>query len=213
MSLHSWAAQEVTTRDLGDREADLSPLFAASRPATTDLLVRAAYNRRRDAEAHTLPQALAQSAVAGERSREGRPSREARVAGCFTTVTRVPPVYHQGRYAPVTLSGVEARERAPPPGENALQWIIVTTLPVTTFEEACECLQGYSYRWMIEQYHRTLKSGCRMETLPLQTAARLPVAVAVYCLVAGRLLWLTDEARRTPQTSCATVLQPHEWQA
>jgi len=203
---------------IGDREADMYPLFVAPRPENTDLLVRAAYNRRIDAEAHTLFQAVSAAPVAGERtlslrSREGRPAREAVLAVRFTTVTLVPPPYYKGQYAPVTLCVVEARELAPPAGEKALHWIILTTLVVTDFAEACQCLEWYSYRWMIEQYHRTLKSGCRIEALQLQTAARLQVALALYCLVAWRLLWLTYEARRVPQCSCATALQTHEWQA
>lgn len=203
---------------IGDREADMYPLFAAPRPENTHLLVRAAYNRRIDAEEHTLHAALAASPVAGTRrlclrSRDGRPAREAEVEVRFTTVTLVPPAYYKGKYPPVTLSVVEARELAPPAGEKALHWILVTTLPVPDFEEACQCLDWYAHRWMIEQYHRTLKSGCRIEALQLQTAARLQVALALYCIVAWRLLWLTYEARRVPEASCATVLQTHEWQA
>ena len=109
----------------------------------------------------------------------------------FTTVTLVPPASSKGRYAPVTLSVVEARELAPPPGEKALPWIVVTTLPVTDFAEACQCVEGDAYRWLIEHSPRTEGSGCRIEALQLQTAARLEVALVLYCLVAWRVLGLT----------------------
>jgi len=203
---------------IGDREADLYPLFAAARSENTDLLVRAAYNRRIDAESHTLTAALAAAPVVGTRtlslrSRDGRPAREAVLEVRFTTVTLVPPAYYKGKYPAVTLCVIEARETSPPLGENALHWRLLTTLAVTDFEGACQCLDWYSHRWMIEQYHRTLKSGCQIEALQLETAVRLQVALALYCLVAWRLLWLTYEARRVPNASCATVLQPQEWQA
>lgn len=203
---------------IGDREADLFPLFAAARRPKTDFLVRAAYDRRVTEEAHTIKAALAQAPVAGTqtlslRSREGKPSREAVLTVRFATVTLLAPAYYKGEYENVTLQAIEAVETAPPAGEAPLRWILLTTLPVTDFVGACECLVWYGHRWLIEQYHRVLKSGCRIEEMQLQTAARLEVALALYCIVAWRLLWLTFQARETPDVSCERILEPHQWQA
>jgi Transposase Tn5 dimerisation domain len=66
---------------------------------------------------------------------------------------------------------------------------------------------------MIERYHLVLKSGCRIEELQVETAARLERALATYSIVAWRLLWLIYEARQRPETSCEVVLQLYEWQA
>ena len=68
-------------------------------------------------------------------------------------------------------------------------------------------------RWVIERSHLVLKSGCRIEELHVETAERLERALATYCVVAWRLLWLTYEARQRPEASCEVVLQPSEWQA
>ena len=91
--------------------------------------------------------------------------------------------------------------------------MLLTTLPVDTFEQAAQCVHWYRFRWVIERYHLVLKSGCRIEELQVETAARLERALATYCIVAWRLLWLTYEARQQPETSCEVVLQPYEWQA
>ena len=89
----------------------------------------------------------------------------------------------------------------------------MATLPVETFLQAEQCVRWYRCRWLIERYHFVLKSGCRLEDLQLETAARLERALATYCIVAWRLLWLTYQARETPEVSCEVVFQPHEWQA
>jgi IS4 transposase len=94
-----------------------------------------------------------------------------------------------------------------------LCWLLLTTLPVETFTQAEQCVRWYRCRWLIERYHFVLKSGCRLEELQLQTAARLERALATYCVVAWRLLWVTYQVRETPQVSCEAVFQPHEWQA
>lgn len=203
---------------VGDREADMYPLFAAPRRPHTDLLIRSAYDRCIDADAHTRRAALADAPVAGTRTltlrcREGKPARTALVSVRFTSVTFVPPAYYKGAYAAVTLQVIEAYEAAPPAGAQALHWILLTTCAVEDFASACTCLDWYAHRWLIEQYHRVLKSGCRLEALQLHTASRLQVALALYCSVAWHLLWLTYEARQTPDAPCSHVLQPHEWQA
>ena len=72
-------------------------------------------------------------------------------------------------------------------------------------------MRWYALRWLVERYHYVLKSGCRIERLQLETAARLDRALATYAVVAWRLLWLTYEARRHPEGSCEAVLPREHW--
>ncbi len=108
---------------------------------------------------------------------------------------------------------IEAIEQAPPDGETAVHWRLVTTLPVGSFAEARVVIGYYSQRWLIERYHFVLKSGCRVEELQLATAARLERAVATLTAVAWRLLYVTLLARSEPESSCAQVLTAPEWQS
>lgn len=94
-----------------------------------------------------------------------------------------------------------------------MSWLLLTTLPVTSFEDVVQCLRWYSYRWLIERYHYVLKSGCRIEQLQLETAERIHRALATYTIVAWRLLWITYLARYHPDAPADTVLETHEWQA
>ena len=78
--------------------------------------------------------------------------------------------------------------------------------------DAERAVRYYALRWLVERDHFTMKSGCQVERLQLQTAERLDRAVATYSAVAWRLLWLTYEARRHPEQSCERVLPREEWE-
>ncbi|NEQ88977.1 MAG: IS4 family transposase, partial [Moorea sp. SIO2I5] len=92
-----------------------------------------------------------------------------------------------------------------------IRWLLLTTLPIDDFQQAWQCVRWYSYRWLIERFHFTLKSGCGVEKLQLQTRERLLKALATYNIVAWRLMWLTYQARLNPNASCQVVFSPAEW--
>jgi hypothetical protein len=203
---------------VADREADFYDLFAAPRRPGLDLLIRAKLRRRVRHEAKLLLPAVQAAPVAGRHTVEvpghgDRPGRQAVLTVRFATVTLEPPATHPRRrqLAPLTLTAVLAEEEAPPAGEKPLRWLLLTTRAVTTLAEAVEVVAWYALRWLVERYHYVLKSGCRVEQLQLEEAARLQRALATYSVVAWRLLWLTYEARRRPQAPCTEVLSEQEW--
>ncbi len=110
------------------------------------------------------------------------------------------------------LQAVLVEEVDPPPGVQPLRWLLLTTLPVASLEEAARVVRWYTYRWRIERYHFVLKSGCRLEELQLETAARLRRALALYALVAARLLHLTYRARQEPEVACEPSVSREEWE-
>jgi IS4 transposase len=89
-------------------------------------------------------------------------------------------------------------ELTPPTEGKPIRWLLLTTLPIDRAEQAWQCVYWYSLRWLIERFHFTLKSGCRIEHLQLETASRLLNALATFSIVACRLMWLTYQARLTP---------------
>jgi hypothetical protein len=204
---------------VADREADIYPLFIAPRDERTDLVIRATYNRGL-ASGNKLEAAAKAVAWRGSRtiSIPGNGSRAARTATVqigWTTVQLLPPQdYPRPASAPrPTLQLVVVEEREPPVGVKPLRWLLWTTLPVTSWDEAVAVVSAYERRWLIERYHFVLKSGCGIEQLQLEAAERLERALAVCCIVAWRLLWLTYTARETPDVPCSVVLARHEWQA
>ena len=79
------------------------------------------------------------------------------------------PIGKQKRYPALTLTVIHAKERAAPADRPAIDWKLITDLPVLTYEAAIEKLHWYALRWKIEVFHKILKSGCRAEEARLRT--------------------------------------------
>ena len=101
--------------------------------------------------------------------------------------------------APVALWVVHAREERPPPKAEALEWFVLTTLPVTSTADAQRILQWYTLRWRIEDYFRILKSGCKVEELQHHTAERLERAIAIKMVVGWRIQLMVRLGREVPE--------------
>jgi hypothetical protein len=97
--------------------------------------------------------------------------------------------------------------------EAPLAWRLLTHEELTRWEQCCERIDGYRRRWLAEICFRILKSGCRVEALQLGTRERLERALALYLIVAWRILSLVTLGRECPELSCEGVLAPEEWQA
>jgi hypothetical protein len=207
---------EVEIVHIADREGDIYDLLAVERQARSQLLIRMSHNRRVEHETRYLWEAIRQAPLAGEITVEVTPQahREARLARLtvrFQTLTVRPP--HKQAGVGVDLQFILVEENDPPPGADPIVWLLATTLPVNSLAEALVCIDYYRLRWLIERYHYVLKSGCGIEELYLQTPERLLRALAIYAIVAWRVLWLTYEARQSPEQPCTVILQTHEWQA
>jgi Transposase Tn5 dimerisation domain len=203
---------------VGDREADIYDLFVQPRANHSHLLIRAEHNRKVQHELGYLMPAIEQAPVLGEHTIEieRNPQRAARHATLTVRAMQVTievPRHHKApkQCQPVTLNVLLVEEISPPAEGNPIRWLLLNTLPIDNFEQAWQCVRCYSLRWLIERFHFTLKSGCRIERLQLETAERLLKALATYSIVAWRLMWLTYRARLSPDDSCETILHPGEW--
>lgn len=209
---------ETRVVSVADREGDLYELLLqATEPEQADVLVRARENRRLAGGAGKLVDVLeaqpSGATVELHIPRRGKqPARTAYLAVRWARVTIQPPKSKR-TLAPVALDAVHATEIDPPEGVRPLAWTLLTTVPTDSAEAACERLQWYARRWQIEVYHRTLKSGCRIENRYLGDAARIETALAIDLLVAWRVLWLTKWGREQPNAPASTVLEADEWKA
>lgn len=183
-----------------------------------DFIVRAADARSVTTDGVALFEALAQQPCQQRVTLrlKRRPDREARDAAVelrFTSVTLKRPARARARQATLGLWAVDVVEPNPPAGEAAIHWVLLTSLPLETVEQAQQIVRWYTCRWVVERFHFVLKSGCALEDSQLRAVERLERLLAVYSLVAWRLLWLTYQARQTPDTPCTVALQTSEWQA
>ena len=211
---------ETMVVSVADAEADIYELFALERSENSELLIRAAQNRRVEHPSHYLQEAIAQCEPAGSmsvevRAKDGQAERTAELTIRFGQFNLLPPSNRPKttQLQPVQITVIWAHEQNPSEGCKPISWLLLTTLSVTTLEDALCCVRWYSYRWLIERFHFVLKSGCHIEQLQLESAARILRALATYTIVAWRLLWLTYEARVKPDQSCEIALEGYEWQA
>ena len=141
---------------VGDREADVYDLFLVARPSGVDLLVRAAQDRKADHPERYLWAALASVAVAATvnvhiGARAGQPARDATVQVRWRQITLRPPNSRASEKLPnITVWAVWAIEPHPPPGVEPIEWLLLTTVPVGTVDDALERLAWYAARWGIE---------------------------------------------------------------
>jgi hypothetical protein len=109
------------------------------------------------------------------------------------------------------MNAVYVLEPNPPHGEEPVEWMLLTNLPVRSFDEAREKVLWYCLRWRIEMYFKVLKSGFRVEACRLGHADRLARYLTVMSIVAWRLFMITLIARTDPATPCSTLLADQEW--
>ncbi len=209
----------TTVVSVGDREADLYELFVeAGRPGAPQLVVRAGRDRLlaagpgRHRWAHLAGQPPAGVHRVVVPRRPGHRARVAELEVRFAAVTLRPPKRKRAQ-PPVALWAVQAREVAPPPGVAPVEWLLLTTLGVASLAQATEKLDWYTQRWTIEVFHRTLKSGCRIEDRQLGTARRVENCLAIDLVVAWRIVHLTVLGRETPAVPCTVAFDDAEWQA
>lgn len=206
--------------NVADREADIFDFFLHADALKIDLLVRAAWNRRVDQPEKYLWDHMKRIPISGFVTitvprKKGQPPREAILSVRYDPISLKPPKHRSKEkdLQPMTLWAIWAHEEHPPKGVEAISWMLLTTIPILSFEEALEKIQWYTCRWQIELFFKILKSGCRIEARQFETADRIKRCLALDAVVAWRVLFVTMLSRNIPQVSCEALLDPEEWQA
>jgi hypothetical protein len=148
--------------------------------------------------------------VQAQRGRKARKGAEFIVRGGPVLVC--PPHAKHGNHGddPLPLYLVQITEVNPPAGEKAIDWTLLTNEPVRRFEDAWRVSSWYERRWIVEEYHKAKKTGCRVEDMQFTTTARLQPAIALVSVVAVTLLNLRDASRLPDATTrrATTILAP-----
>lgn len=222
---------------VSDSEADIYELFSEPRAGTAEpgsaappveLLVRACQKRNTqtgnwlaDVRAtaclaeHVIRVSKRTAKIQATPHKRGQ-SRDARTATVevrAAQVTLQPPWRFDRTLPPLTLNVVLVEEREAPAGCLAVQWLLVTTLPIDTLDQVQEIVRYYCLRWQIEIFFRTLKSGCRVEQRLFERLPPTLNCVAVYSIIAWRVMYLCQLGRECPDLNCEVVLSPSEWKS
>lgn len=113
----------------------------------------------------------------------------------------------------ITVNVVAATEVSPPEGQEAISWVLLTNMVVKTFDAAKEKVQWYSKRFVIETFHKVLKSGLKVEDCRLETAERLKRHLALSSIIAVRMMNVAYLARENPNLPATEVLASDEVEA
>jgi hypothetical protein len=138
----------------------------------------------------------------------GRPARAARVKLDGAAVQIEPPkqLPRREQYQNLRVWVVRVWEPEPPEGEEALEWVLISTMPAATQEELLQRRDWYAMRWPVaEDYHQAEKTGCREEHVRFQDAGALEASLALLSAVAVRVVQLRQAARACPQEPAQRV--------
>jgi hypothetical protein len=197
-----------------DREADIYEYLWGCRQQGHGFVVRAAQDRvvvdpGTGKRIGSLFERVRSQAALGQfplelRGRPSQPARTAQLAVSAVVVGLKAPQRRSntGELPPLlAVTAVRVWEQSPPAGAKDIEWILVCDAAVTTWEEARDRALQYACRWLIEDFHKALKTGMGAERLQLEEGHRLFAAVAIMSVVALRLIGLREQVRATPDAA------------
>jgi len=218
---------------IGDRESDIFELFDQRRKQhrRVDILVRVQHNRCLDGQEEKLFEYMQQGeadgqvsiAVPRQREKESKPSkpgrdalkaRSAQVQVRFREVTICAPRTKWLRdKTPLKLFAIYLFEENPPLGATRIQWMLLTTIEVRSLKQAMKCVRWYCLRWRIEEWHRVLKSGCRILEHQNHTAEVLARTITLDAVIAWHIMALALLGREQPELPCDLLFNSWECEA
>jgi hypothetical protein len=149
------------------------------------------------------------------RARPGQAARDARIEVRVGRI-KIPQPQHVSPWVrslnqpPIAMNVIEVVEVDAPSGVTPIRWVLFTSLPVETFDDAWTVIGYYELRWLVEEYHKAIKTGCATESRQLKAAGRLEALVGLTSVIAIRLLQLKSIARTNPEVPAQRVV-PRVW--
>ena len=213
---------------VSDRESDVFDYMAVCTRLGKGFVIRAFHNRKLEAGvavaeprvpagqylmqlARQLVAPTAQTyeveVPASRKKGLAQPPRRAQIRLAWTPLHLPAPSYVKG-HAGLEVWLVRAWEPEPPAGADAVEWILLTSLRVTNWSEARYVTQLYECRWVVEDYHMCLKTGCRLEASQLDHGHDLQRLLGFTAPIAVRLLQLRHVVRTAPEAPARTAVDP-----
>ncbi len=208
-----------------DRDADVYDYIQYKVENNQRFIVRACHDRRIENIEGTLFKYLGDITVLGTYTieiaqKQGRKKRKVELELSATSITLVPPKRLNGeddRLKPITINIVHAKEKDIKT-EDYLEWMLLTTEKINTFEEARKVTRFYELRWRIEDFHKAWKTGTKVESLRMQSKDNLEKMIVILSFVAIRLLQLKEHFEQDSLSkasdsspSCSQLLTEPEW--
>jgi len=202
---------------VADREADLFEFFENTLKIGADFCIRLVQERRLADWTVEQPlyllKTMREVPEMGQRTLNipaspGQAARQAHLAVSWQNVTLRSPRNIPGEDKYLTAWVVRTWEQKPPADVDPIEWLLITSVSVQSLPDALERIDWYTCRWIIEEYHRCLKTGCQIEKSQLRHAERIQRLLAFLSILAVRLLQLRDLSRATPHLLAIDHVDP-----
>ena len=203
-----------------DREADIYEYMTYQKDEGHRFLVRAKENRKLIEPQCNLNQLI--ETAQGQccytiniAQRAGRKARQARITLSYQPITLAKPKRVQGQESPTLSVNVIVCQEKESTQKNPLCWILYTTEPVNTAEDAQKLVRYYELRWRVEEFHKTWKTdGTEVEDLRLQHSDNILRIAIIKAFIAVRLLQLQNMAQRSElgkEVRCTACVKEMTW--
>lgn len=204
---------------VADREADIFLLLDYLQKQKAYYVIRASKPRQLEDENINLIEHLSRVVCAGQQTiwlekNDKMASREATLSIYYSQVCLAPSSYLTRREIdcqPHATWVIYAIEENPPKGIEGISWVLLTNVPVKSFSDALQRLDWYRRRWIIEVYHKVIKSGCLVEDCRLAHAEKLRKYIALNSVIGWRILWMRYVLEKSPEEDCTSVLTKMEY--
>ncbi len=223
----SLSPHDTTVVTVGDRECDIYEFLSRGKDLGAFYLVRSSNDRilkgSPKVDTHTMIKTLNNMSSQGQveievpTKRNKNLLRKAIIDIKYCELEFRPPkrrpLSQSEILRPVKTNVIWLSEKQPPKNEAPINWRLLTNTPVNSLEDAIEKVGWYCHRWSIENFHRVLKSGCRVEDCRLGTADRLIKYLSLMSVISWRIYLMVHINRHDPINSCETILTKEEWKA
>lgn len=207
-----------------DRGGDNFEAMCHIRLTGNDWVIRAAQLHRNvfteDGRKMPLSKAINEARLLGSyelelRSRPGVAARRAKIEVSVVRVNYPRPSQNskwvkQCGITELTMNVVIVQEVDVPKGIKPIRWVLLTSLSVETFQDAWQVIEDYENRWLVEEYHKVMKTGCSLEIHALRDASRLEPLIALVSVIGVRLLQLKLVGRNQPDAKAKSHV-PSSW--
>lgn len=195
-----------------DREADTFDVMQNCIKLKHDFVIRAKNDRVLDTEYNCKLFDFTKSLKSNGtvqleiRKRPNQIPRKAKLSVAYSPVKILGPKTRKNETIDCTV--VHVTEKKPFDGQEPLEWILLTSIKVDSFKDGYRIIEWYRCRWIIEEYYKGIKTGCKVEERQLKTRERLENFLGIANIVAIRLLTLRDYARNMPHVSAKKIIEP-----
>ena len=211
--------EDIHVVTICDREGDFYELYAQARELGEDFVIRVTHDRATETDDKVLSQ-IRRTNAAGQvtvniprDTRKNIPARQADMEVAYCSVNVKKPSNLKDANLPDSLAmNIVRITEINTNGKEPIEWILATSLPVNSAEDAMKIVEYYIQRWKIERFHFVLKSGCNAQKIQQRSFEKIKAMLLIYSVIAMYIMAVTYIGRVLPDTTCDVFLSEEEWQ-